>query len=141
MFDNLEFKKIMNIPFSVIIASFIIIIITTNMTDTNSLSALIGGYIGLLVGVLFVMVLINIFTKTGYLDMIPLIFILSIVTLILYYLFTYFDRISKGEVSTYYTSFSILSTIFLFAQTLMIFKSIISKMNNQELNKIGRAHV
>jgi uncharacterized membrane protein len=106
------------------------------MTDTNSLSALIGGYIGLLVGVLFVMVLINIFTKTGYLDMIPLIFILSIVTLILYYLFTYFDRISKGEVSMYYTSFSILSTIFLFAQTLMIFKSIINKMNNQELNNL-----
>lgn len=133
MFDNLEFKKIMNIPFVVIIASFITIIITTNMRDTNSLSALIGGYIGLLVGMLFVLILINMFTQIRYLDMLPMLFILIIISVTLYYLFTYFDRISKGEVSMYYSSFSLLSTIFLFAQSLMIIKSVIKKINTQDL--------
>jgi flagellar biosynthesis protein FliP len=41
-----EYKKVINVPLSVIIGSFIIIIITTGMTDKNGLKALIGGYSG-----------------------------------------------------------------------------------------------
>ena len=44
MYDKEEYYKIMNIPLSVIFASFIIIIITTGITNTNGLNALIGGY-------------------------------------------------------------------------------------------------
>ena len=42
---------------------FIIIMITTNMTDINGLSALLGGYIGLLLGMLFVIIINLVFTK------------------------------------------------------------------------------
>jgi len=135
-FDNFEFKTIMNVPFAVIIASFIIIIVTTNMTDTNGLSALLGGYFGLMIGMLFVMVLNLAFTNTTYLDMFPVVFLLAIIGLIVYYLFTYFDRISKGEVSGYYGSFSILSTIFLITQTIMIFNAIFNKLQNPDISKL-----
>jgi hypothetical protein len=128
MFDNFtnlqEFKKLINIPLAVIIASSIIIFVTTNMNDTNGLSALLGGYSGLLLGLLFVILLNLIFTKNTYFDMFPIVMIMIIVTLLIIYLSTYFDKISKDEVSSYYSSFSLLSTIFLAAQIIMIFSSI-----------------
>jgi hypothetical protein len=134
MFENLislqEFEKVINVPFAVIIASFIIIIITTNMTDTNGLSSLLGGYSGLMLGMLFVMVLNMLFTNTSYLDMTPIIMILIIVGLLIFYLSTYFERISKGEVSGYYGSFSLLSTIFLMTQVIIIFTALYDKAKN-----------
>ena len=100
-----EFEKVMNVPLSVVLASILIIFITTNMTDTNGLSALLGGYSGLFLGMLFVGVISLIFTKITYLDMFPVVMILVIVGLLIVYLGIYFDRISKGEVSSYYSSF------------------------------------
>ncbi len=131
MLDNLEFKKVMNIPFAIVIASFIIIIITTNMTDTNGLSALLGGYSGLMLGILFVIILNLVFQKSIYLDMFPLLIILGIVGLLIFYLSKYFDNISKGEVSEYYSSFSILSTIFLITQVIIIFTAMFNKTQEQ----------
>jgi hypothetical protein len=135
MFENVtrlqEFEKVMNVPFAVIIASFIIIMITTNMTDNNGLSALLGGYIGLLIGMLFVMIINLVFTKTTYLDMFPIGMIVIIVGLLIFYLRKYFDRISKGEVSGYYSSFSLLSTIFLFTQVILILISMYGKTQEQ----------
>ena len=52
-----DVKKLMNIPFAVIITSIIIIIITINTNDKNGLSGLLGGYTGLLVGLLFIVIL------------------------------------------------------------------------------------
>ena len=57
IFDKEQYKKVINIPLSIIIGSFIIIIITTGMTDQNGLKALIGGYSGLLMGMLFILIL------------------------------------------------------------------------------------
>lgn len=125
-----EVKKVMYVPLSVIFASFVIIIITTSMTDTNGLSALFGGYSGLLIGMLFVMILMSTFTTSRYLDMFPIIMIIIIVSLLLFYLGTYFERISNGEVSQYYFSFSILSTIFLLAQSCIVVNSINDSMSN-----------
>jgi hypothetical protein len=132
IFDNFEFKTVMNVPFSVIIASFIIITVTTNMTDPNGLKALIGGYFGLMIGLLFVLILNLSFTNTTFVDMVPIIFLLAIIGLIIYYLFTYFDRISNGEVSSYYGSFSILSSVFLVTQSLIIFNGIFNKLQNPD---------
>ena len=102
----------------------IIIIITTNATDSNGLSALLGGYSGLMLGILFVMILNLVFTKITYLEMFPVLMVLIISGLLIFYLSKYFDKISKGEVSSYYSSFSLLSTIFLFTQLIIIFNSI-----------------
>lgn len=129
MFDISEFNKIMNVPITIVIASFIIIIITTSMTDSNALKALIGGYSGYMLGMLFILILNLIFKKTTYLDMFPVIFTLVITSLLIFYLSTYFDKISSGEISSYYYNFSILSTVFLFTQTIIIFNALKSNEN------------
>jgi hypothetical protein len=126
-----EFKQVINVPCIVIIVSIVIILVTTNMTDTNGLSALLGGYSGVLLGMLFVIILNLLFTDTKYIDMLPIIMVIIIVCLLISYLSIYFDKISKGEVSSYYSSFSLLSTIFLFTQILIIFGSIYDKTDIQ----------
>ena len=129
-FENVkkeEFQKVMYIPFVVIIVSFIIIIITATVTNTNGLSALLGGYSGLMLGILFVTILSWIYTKRIYLEKLP---VLIISGFLIFYLSKYFDKISKGEVSSYYSSFSVLSTIFLFTQLTIIFSSIFDALKN-----------
>ena len=56
--------------------------------------------------------------------------IIIISGLLLNYLRIYFDRISSGEVSSYYSSFSLLSSIFLFTQIIIIFNAIYNKKDN-----------
>lgn len=127
-FTNLqEFKKVMNVIFSIIVASCIIILITANMTDSNGLSALMGGYSGLLLGALFIIILNLVFKQSTYIDMIPVLMIVIILGLLLQYLYRYFDQISLGNVSGYYSTFSLLSTLFLFTQLIIIFGSIYNK--------------
>ena len=124
MFDKEEYKRIVNIPFAVIIASFIIILITTGMTDENALKGLIGGYFGLLLGILFVVIL-NMPPKS-WLDIFPFVTIMIIIALLIYYLYTYFDQIAKGQISSYYNGFSQLSTLFLAAQVIILFSAMFS---------------
>ena len=136
MFLNLgieEFKSCMNVLLAIIISSCVIILITSNITDKNGLSALIGGYSGLLLGMLFIIILNLIFKQTKYIDMIPIIMIIIIVSLLLNYLIIYFDKISSGEVSYYYSNFSLLSTIFLFTQIIIIFGSLYKNDNVNNL--------
>jgi hypothetical protein len=121
MFDKEEYSKVINIPLAVIIASFIIIIITTGITNTNGLSSLIGGYMGLLLGIIFIIIL-NM-PIGNLLDLVPFASIIVIVSLIIYYLFTYFDNISSGQISSYYGSFSVVSTIFLATQIIILFSA------------------
>ena len=87
MFTQDEYKKLINVPIAVIIASFIIIIVTTSMTDKGALSALIGGYSGLLLGILFILIL-N-WPPKNWLDISPFIVVMIIVGLLIYYLSTY----------------------------------------------------
>jgi hypothetical protein len=132
MFEDLEFKKVMNVPYAVIISSFIIIIITVNMTDVNGLSALISGYSGLFLGILFVIIINSVFGKASYLEMFPLVMVMIIAGLTISYLGIYFDRIAKGEISNYYSSFSLLSLIFLATQVGIIFSSIYGMSQSQD---------
>ena len=128
LFNEEEYKKVVNVPMSVIIALFIIIFITTGTTNENSLKGLIGGYLGLLLGVLFVAIL-N-FSPGNLIGLVPFCMIMLIIMVMLYYLYTYFDIISKGDVSGYYTTYSFLSTIFLAAQLIIIFSSVYNNINN-----------
>jgi hypothetical protein len=105
----------------VIIASFIIIIITSGITDTNGLNALICGYIGLLLGIFFILINSPI---QNLLDLFPFVAIMIIVILLLYYFRTYYHIISSGQVSSYYSSFSTLSTVFLAVQIIILFKEL-----------------
>jgi hypothetical protein len=128
MFDKEEYKNVVNIPYAVIFASGIIILITTGVANENSLKGLIGGYMGLGLGML-VLLILNI-PPVNWLDIFPFIMILGIIGLMTTYLYIYFDKISKGEVSGYYNSFSVLSSIFLAAQTIMLFTA----LNSNEIN-------
>jgi len=125
MFNKDEYKKVINVPFSVIVASFVIIIITTGMTDKNGLSALIGGYSGLLLGIIFILIL-N-YPPASWLDMIPFLTVIVIISILITYLNKYFEEISRGEVSSYYGSFSTLSTFFLAMQLSILFSAMFSK--------------
>lgn len=120
------YKNLLNIPFTVIIASFIIIIITTSVSDKNGLSALIGGYSGLLLGLLFILIL-N-WPPVYWLDMLPFLIVMAVVSLLIYNLSVYFNQITNNQVSGYYYSFSILSTIFLAIQMSIIFKSLFNSL-------------
>jgi hypothetical protein len=117
----------LNVPLAVIIVSAIIIVITTNVNGENSLKALIGGYIGLGLSIL-VLIILNL-PPNNWIDLFPFVMLLGIITLMLIYLYRYFDRIIKGEVSGYYASFSILSIVFLGFQIIMLASAMFSKSN------------
>lgn len=134
-----DFKKVMNVPFSVIVASFITIIITSKVTDKNGLSALIAGYSGLLLGLFYIIILIILYDPArndtgGVVKLIkgisPMIVTLGVIVLLIYYLSVYFDKISSGQVSSYYDSFLTLSTIFMAFQMGIISNSIYNKSQN-----------
>jgi hypothetical protein len=131
-----EIKQVMNVLLAIVIAACVIILITMNMTDTNGLSALLGGYSGLLLGMLFIMIVSLIFTKTTYLDMFPVVMIIIITGLLMYYIYRYFDNISSGNVSSYYSSFSLLSAIFLFTQIIIVFTAIYGKSEEDQNTKL-----
>lgn len=135
MLNKEEYNRAINVPLAVIIASFIIIVITTGMTNSNGLSALIGGYSGLLLGLLFIVIL-N-FPPVRYLDMVPFAFLMIIISLFIYYLSTYFEQISTGNVSGYYNSFSILSTLFLAAQMAVLFSAMFKGLGNGGLGMLS----
>ena len=123
-----DYNKIINVPITVIMASFVVIMLTTGVTDTNGLSALIGGYFGLLVGVLFIM-LLNM-PPPSWIDLFPFLTLMIIISIIIYYLFTYFDQIAEGNVSDYYKTFSTIATIFLAIQLGLIYSSMMKNMKD-----------
>lgn len=125
MFNKEQYDKIVNVPFAVIFASAIIILVTTSVNNENALRGLIGGYMGLGLGILFLIIL-NM-PPNNWIDLFPFVMLLGIITLMMIYLYIYFDRISKGEVSSYYSSFSILSTIFLGVQFIMLASAMSNK--------------
>ena len=131
MFNKEEYKNVVNIPYAVILASCVLILITTGVSDENAVKGLIGGYLGLALGVLFLIIL-NM-PPTNWLDLFPFIMILGSIGLMVYYLYAYFDRISRGEVAGYYNSFSVLSTIFFAAQFIILFNALKDSETNGKL--------
>ena len=116
-----DVKKLMYVPFALIITSFIIIGITISMTNQNALSALLGGYSGLFIGLLFIMIIKLLFLNAKYIDMIPIIMTMIVVGLLLFLVSYYFDRIISGNISSYYSTYSYLLSAFLFVQVGLIF--------------------
>jgi len=126
------YTNLINISYALIIAGFIIVFITTGMTNQNSLTALISGYGVLISGIFFVAILNfsnmeNLGLITRIINMVPFILIMFIIGLIMTYLSIYFDRISSKKVSDYYYSFSSLSIMFLIFQIFLLFNALMSK--------------
>jgi len=125
LFNKEQTSRVVNVPLAVIFASAIIILVTTNVNGENALRALIGGYMGLGLGIL-VLIILNL-PPNNWIDLFPFVMLIGIIMLMIVYLYRYFDRIAKGEVSGYYSSFSILSTIFLAVQFIMLASTIFNK--------------
>ena len=70
--------------------------------------------------------------KIHYSQMIPIIIVIFIVLMMIIYLSVYFNIILSGNLSSYYSNFSILSLIFLGIQISFIFKNIYSKIAKPE---------
>jgi uncharacterized membrane protein len=128
-------RTIMNIILAVIIASFIIIFVTSGENDTNSLSASIGGYTGLLFSIIFIIV-IN-YKNNNYFELFPFVVLLFVIATIIFYMYNYFDRIASGEVSSYYATFSSLSSKLLMVQMLVMLAAIYKTHTNEESKLIS----
>jgi len=135
MLTNYMIDKLftLNIPLALIVASFIVILITNRMTDKNGLSALIGGYCGLLVGMLYITAMYSITYYTSYLDMIPLIMIIIIILITIIYLSLYFERITKNEISDSYSQFSLISSVLLVIQSFIVMNGLYYKTETNQL--------
>lgn len=125
MFSEEDYKTVVNIPYALLVASCLTIIITISSSDENGLKGLIGGYSGLGLGILFLIMLNT--PPVNWLDIFPYIVLLGVVGLTLVYLYTYFERIVKGEVSGYYYYFSFLSSIFIATQLGILVSNTINK--------------
>ena len=126
------YKNLLNISYALLAAGFIIVIVTTGITNENSLAALISGYATLLVSILFILWLnwinmenIPLFSLLK--NIFPFLTIAILITLLITFLSLYFDRIANNHVSNYYYTFSNISTVFLIIQIIILFREISTK--------------
>jgi hypothetical protein len=126
------YTNLSNISYALLVAGFIIVIVTTGITNKNSLAALISGYSTLLVSLLFILWLnwinmenIPLFSLIK--NIFPFLTIITLVILLITFLSIYFDRISSNHVSSYYYTFSNMSTIFLIIQMIILFRELSTK--------------
>ena len=116
-----DYRKLINVPLAIAIASVVVIVFTTTSLNANGLSALIGGQVGLLLSLLFLVVIHITFTNAINIDMLPLFLLMCVISMLLYYIITNFDHISSQHVPAYYTAFSWLFNLFVGAQLWLVF--------------------
>lgn len=135
MIDGL-YVNLLNLCYALAIAGGIIVFITTGANNINGVSALISGYSALIFSIAALMVLLFNNLSRGlstndmqgmikmFVFLFPFIMILFVLILMLTFLSIYFDRITNNKVSGYYTSFSIVTTIFLALQLGIVFNAL-----------------
>jgi hypothetical protein len=130
-----------NIYKAFIYVSAILFIIALNTTGNTSINATISGYTTMILSLLIIMiVVISNFNQTlnndyNYLQMIlnalftmgPFIIILGIIGFLMYLLIYYKKIISEGHVSSYYSTFSFLSSILVLLQIYLIYNGTTSR--------------
>lgn len=122
------YVQMTNVVYAVMVAAFILIFITIGMTSENAVSALIGGYSGLLAALAFVVVLNWFYTQNASLasrfwNSLPFLLTMAALCLMVVYLSLYFGEITAGHVAASYQSLSIAVTVFLAAQIALLFRS------------------
>lgn len=141
--DDKLYELLLNISYSCVIASIIIIIITTGGSGQNALTALISGYSLLEAGIIIMTWLIstklnlgeNMSVSSGIInnmsivfkgikELFPFFLLIFIISIIIALLGIYFNKISTGKVSDEYYSYSNLSTFFILAQICIILYNI-----------------
>ena len=131
-----------NVVYAVMVAAFILIFITIGMTSENAVSALIGGYSGLLAALAFVVVLNWFYTQNASLasrfwNSLPFLLTMAALCLMVVYLSLYFGEITAGHVAASYQSLSIAVTVFLAAQIAMLFRSSVWSQSQPGEGSVG----
>jgi hypothetical protein len=124
------------IPITVIIASIIIIFITTSVSGENGVISLIAGYSGLLAGLFFfiVIVLLNLgsFKLSYIVDFFPMLLVITTIVVTLIYISKYSENIANEHVPYEYYTYSYISVILILLQLWFI----ISAMKNSDQNTL-----
>jgi hypothetical protein len=117
-------KKQNFIIYGVIIASCIVMIITTSAKNETSFIAFRSSYMALLCAIIFTLAINwKTMAKTNLLmSILPLIILIIIIAFLIILLYKYSDRIIGNNVSEYYTSFMNMSTILVLVQLIIIMK-------------------
>lgn len=122
-----------NMAYSITIASIITIIIITlsNIYNENSLIALLISYgaivssLVLIFGILYNNYLnIDISILYKLKSLFPLIIVIAIILFLMFLLIKYYEEITNNRVSNYYYMFSLLSTIFLVTQLIILYNDL-----------------
>ena len=106
-------------------AAVIIICITYNAKNGNSLYALIGSYSGImlcLVGI--IMINLNAPNFKNYSSLLSCVSLLVIIAVLIALISKYFDKISTGQVSDYYNTISLAVSILVVVQIYYIMSSL-----------------
>lgn len=134
MDDPLLYKTQNNFLIMGVCAGAVLLGISRGKTDNTSVNALRWGYIVLFFVMLFKSMIVGSRVKINpndefkYSKMIRLIYpflpILTILFIIMILLYKFYDRITGGKVSDYYTSFMNLTSILIMIQFGIIFKEL-----------------
>lgn len=140
-----------NIYKAFIYVSAILFIIALNTTGDTTINASISGYATMIVSILLILtIILNGFTQTTktastfqiisnlFITIGPFLLILGIIAALLYLLITYKTIISEGHVSSYYGTFSFLSSILILVQMYLLYDGIDSEQfkKTNRLSKI-----
>jgi uncharacterized membrane protein len=134
-----------NMAYAMAISGLIVIIIITlsGIYSYNNLIALITSYGIIVSSLIFMFGLIynnllledqTIFYKLT--SLFPFIILITIILIILSYLFTYLNEFSSNNISNNYNTFSLLSTIFLASQIILLYNNITIDYSKYISNKI-----
>lgn len=124
-----------NMAYSITIASLLVIfaISFSNKYNENSLVALIISYSAILCGLIFtigiVFTMLQIPVMSKLYSLLPFIIISAVILVFLILLVTYFDNIVANKVPNSYYLLSLISTIFIATQLIVLYNSV----SNMEL--------
>lgn len=133
-------SKLANFIYAIIIASSVVIFLTTGSEGENALKGFITGYVALLVSIITMFSIIwyrinGISLYQLAISLFPFIMLMVIILWLLVLLQKYFDRITSNKVSDYYGSFVTISTILTIIQLLMLV-NVITNSNFEKYKSI-----
>jgi hypothetical protein len=116
---------------AIIITAGVIIILTHSANNLNSLSALIGGYCGIILSMIGIIMINltapNFKNASSLFSCVSLLIIVGVLVSIIY---AYFDKIASGQVSDYYNTFSLFAGLLILIQSIIIVQSSYNSINN-----------
>jgi len=141
---------IYNVAYSLICVGIVIILFTLGTSSTGGVTGTMIGYSFITIGMLLITgYLIKTITpglEAMFFTIGPFLMIISTILYILYLLGKYFDRITTGNVSGGYYTFSNISLILIILQLVVFYsatigKATLSKLNSMQIYLLGTINI